>query len=76
LPSCRGTASGFQGKEGLDITGAYTMQIGGTFHGKGGTNVQFDGMGIQHAFGNQGYNANAGGSDATRGLTPSPRGLL
>ena len=34
-------------------------QIGGTYHGKGGTNVQFDGMGIQHASGNQGYNANA-----------------
>ena len=30
------------------------------FHGKGGTNVQFDGMGIQHASGNQGYNAERG----------------
>ena len=50
---------GFRGNEGFDVTGAYTGQIGGTYHGKGGTNVQFDGMGIQHASGNQGYNANA-----------------
>ena len=50
---------GFRGNEGFDVTGAYTGQIGATFHGKGGTNVQFDGMGIQHASGNQGYNANA-----------------
>ena len=50
---------GFRGNEGFDITGAYTCQIGGTYHGKGGTNVQFDGMGIQHSMGNQGYNANA-----------------
>ena len=50
---------GFRGNEGFDVTGAYSGQIGGTFHGKGGTNVQFDGMGIQHASGNQGYNANA-----------------
>jgi hypothetical protein len=50
---------GFRGLEGFDVTGAYTGQVGGTFHGKGGTNVQFDGMGIQHALGNNGYNANA-----------------
>ncbi len=50
---------GFRGNEGFDVTGAYSGQIGGTYHGKGGTNVQFDGMGIQHAQGNQGYNANA-----------------
>ena len=50
---------GFRGNEGFDVTGAYSGQIGATFHGKGGTNVQFDGMGIQHASGNQGYNANA-----------------
>jgi hypothetical protein len=50
---------GFRGNEGFDVTGAYSGQIGGTFHGKGGTNVQFDGMGIQHSLGNQGYNANA-----------------
>src|SRR3984893_12229343 len=50
---------GFRGNEGFDVTGAYSGQIGGTYHGKDGTNVQFDGMGIQHAQGNQGYNANA-----------------
>jgi Carboxypeptidase regulatory-like domain len=50
---------GFRGNEGFDVTGAYSGQIGGTYHGKGGTNVQFDGMGIQHSLGNQGYNANA-----------------
>lgn len=49
---------GFRGNEGFDITGGYTGQVGGTYHGKGGTNVQFDGMGIQHAYGNQGYNQN------------------
>jgi hypothetical protein len=48
-----------RGNEGFDVTGAYSGQIGGTYHGKGGTNVQFDGMGIQHSLGNQGYNANA-----------------
>ena len=42
---------GFRGNEGFDVTGAYSGQIGGTYHGKGGTNVQFDGMGIQHALG-------------------------
>jgi hypothetical protein len=50
---------GFRGNEGFDVTGAYSGQVGATFHGKGGTNVQFDGMGIQHASGNNGYNANA-----------------
>ena len=27
---------GFRGNEGFDVTGAYSGQIGGTFHGKGG----------------------------------------
>jgi Carboxypeptidase regulatory-like domain len=49
---------GFRGNEGFDITGGYTGQVGGTYHGKGGTNVSFDGMGIQHSQGNQGYNQN------------------
>jgi hypothetical protein len=49
---------GFRGNEGFDITGGYTGQVGATYHGKGGTNVAFDGMGIQHAQGNQGYNQN------------------
>jgi hypothetical protein len=50
---------GFRGNEGFDVTGAYTGQVGGSYHGKTGTNVQFDGMGIQHSIGNNGYNANA-----------------
>ena len=49
---------GFRGNEGFDVTGGYTGQVGGTYHGKGGTNVAFDGMGIQHSQGNQGYNQN------------------
>jgi 5-hydroxyisourate hydrolase-like protein (transthyretin family) len=63
---------GFRGNEGFDITGAYTGQIGGTYHGKGGTNVQFDGMGIQHSMGNQGYNANA---ETVQELTMSIGGI-
>src|SRR5262245_14314798 len=50
---------GFRGNEGFDVTGAYSGQVGASYHGKAGTNVQFDGMGIQHASGNNGYNANA-----------------
>jgi hypothetical protein len=49
---------GFKGNEGFDVTGGYTSQVGGTYHGKTGTNVAFDGMGIQHSQGNQGYNQN------------------
>ena len=49
---------GFSGNEGFDVTGGYTGQVGGTYHGKAGTNVTFDGMGIQHSQGNQGYNQN------------------
>src|SRR5262245_11010897 len=63
---------GFRGNEGFDVTGAYSGQIGGTYHGKGGTNVQFDGMGIQHALGNQGYNANA---ETTQELVLSTTGI-
>ncbi len=50
--------AGFRGNEGFDITGGYTGQTGGTYHGKAGTNVTIDGMGIQHAYGNTGYFAN------------------
>src|ERR1041385_3649009 len=50
---------GFRGNEGFDVSGAYSGQVGASYHGKTGTNVQFDGMGIQHASGNNGYNANA-----------------
>ena len=49
---------GFRGNEGFDVTGGYTGQVGGTYHGKAGTKVTFDGMSIQHALGNQGYNQN------------------
>src|SRR5712692_8279671 len=49
---------GFRGNEGFDITGGYTGQVGATYHGKGGTNVAFDGMGIQHSQGNEGDNQN------------------
>jgi len=49
---------GYSGNEGFDITGGYTGQVGATYHGKGGTKVNFDGMSIQHSYGNQGYNQN------------------
>jgi hypothetical protein len=49
---------GFRGNEGFDITGGYTGSVGGTYHGKTGTNVGFDGMQIAHATGGQGYNQN------------------
>ena len=49
---------GYAGNEGFDITGGYTGQVGATYHGKAGTKVNFDGMSIQHASGNQGYNQN------------------
>jgi hypothetical protein len=56
---------GFRGNEGFDITGGYTGQVGATYHGKGGTKVNFDGMSIQHASGNQGYNQNQDTVDET-----------
>ena len=45
-----------------DPSGNYTTQVGGTFHGKGGTKVQFDGMAIQNlqGNGNTGYQINSG----------------
>ncbi len=49
---------GFKGNEGFDVTGGYTGQVGASYHGKTGTKVNFDGMSIQHASGNQGYNQN------------------
>ncbi|HEY3159575.1 MAG TPA: carboxypeptidase regulatory-like domain-containing protein [Vicinamibacterales bacterium] len=63
---------GFKGNEGFDVTGGYTGQVGSAgpaatagpsanvnaYHGKGGQKVNFDGMSIQHAQGNQGYNQN------------------
>ena len=44
-----------------DVTGVYTNLPGdstATFHGKSGTIMQFDGMGLQHAGGSQGVTAN------------------
>src|ERR1044071_2963932 len=49
---------GFRGNEGFDVTGGYAGSVGSSYHGKGGINTAFDGMGIQHALGSQGYNAN------------------
>ncbi|MSO29784.1 MAG: TonB-dependent receptor [Acidobacteria bacterium] len=45
-----------------DPSGNYTTQVGGTFHGKGGTKVQIDGMSIQNlqGNGNTGYQINSG----------------
>ena len=56
---------GFRGNEGFDITGGYTGQVGASYHGKTGTKVNFDGMSIQHASGNQGYNQNQDTVDET-----------
>ena len=42
-----------------EVVGGYTTQVGsGTYHGKSGSNITFDGMGIQHAAGNMGYTPN------------------
>jgi hypothetical protein len=45
-----------------DVSGSYSVQLGGTFHGKSGTKVQVDGMSIQNmqANGATGYQLNAG----------------
>jgi hypothetical protein len=45
-----------------DVAGSYSVQLGGTFHGKAGTKVQLDGMSIQNmqANGATGYAINAG----------------
>jgi hypothetical protein len=48
--------AGFTGSP--DVAGSYLTQVGGAYHGKGGTNVQFDGMGIQHSGGNFGITPN------------------
>src|SRR6266513_3928902 len=41
-----------------DVGGIYATQVGGTFHGKGGTRTQFDGMSVQNMTGNAGYQLN------------------
>jgi hypothetical protein len=42
-----------------DVAGIYQTQVGGTYHGKGGTRTQFDGMNAQNMSGNAGYTLNA-----------------
>jgi hypothetical protein len=50
---------GFGTNLNTEVVGGYTTQVGGgTYHGKGGSNITFDGMGIQHAAGNMGYTPN------------------
>src|SRR5947208_12509896 len=40
---------GFASSLAQDVVGGYTTQVGGgAYHGKSGSNVTFDGMGIQH----------------------------
>jgi len=41
-----------------DVGGIYATQVGGSFHGKGGTRTQFDGMSVQNMTGNAGYQLN------------------
>jgi hypothetical protein len=50
---------GFASSLAQDVVGGYTTQVGGgAYHGKSGSNVTFDGMGIQHSSGNMGYTTN------------------
>src|SRR6266581_3110232 len=50
---------GFASSLAQDVVGGYTTQVGGgAYHGKSGSNVTFDGMGIQHSAGNMGYTPN------------------
>jgi hypothetical protein len=50
---------GFGTSLNTEVVGGYTTQVGGgTYHGKSGSNITFDGMGIQHAAGNMGYTPN------------------
>ena len=50
---------GFNTTLNAEVVGGYTTQVGGgAYHGKTGSNITFDGMGIQHASGNMGYTPN------------------
>ena len=42
-----------------DVGGRYTSQVGGEYHGKAGTKVAMDGMGVENSFGNSSYQINA-----------------
>jgi len=70
---------GFRGNEGFDITGGYTGTVGGSYHGKGGTNVAFDGMQIAHATGGEpGLPVRRRGRDRSNALSrirPGAHGL-
>ena len=63
---------GFKGNEGFEITGAYIQNVGTSYHGKSGTNINFDGMGVLHATGNVGYAANL---EATQETVLSTSGI-
>jgi len=49
--------AGFTGL--AEVGGQYTSQVGGTYHGKSGTRVTFDGMGIENTSGNSSYQLNS-----------------
>ena len=42
-----------------DVGGRYSSQVGGAYHGKAGTKVSMDGMGVENSFGNSSYQINA-----------------
>ena len=42
-----------------DVGGRYSSQVGGSYHGKQGTKVSMDGMGVENSFGNSSYQINA-----------------
>ncbi len=42
-----------------DVGGRYSSQVGGEYHGKNGTKVAMDGMGVENSFGNSSYQINA-----------------
>ena len=42
-----------------DVGGRYSSQVGTSFHGKRGTKVAFDGMGVENTSGNSSYQINA-----------------
>ncbi len=42
-----------------DVGGRYSSQVGGEYHGKAGTKVAMDGMGIENSFGNSSYQINS-----------------
>ena len=64
---------GFNTSLNAEVVGGYTTQVGGgAYHGKTGSNITFDGMGIQHAAGNMGYTPNTALSEE---LTLSTSGI-